>query len=236
MAIPKWANTERQNHLVKLFLKCGGFCVYGHSPCQGTLERKEKVVCEWGKFCLEPVANGEPCRYKPDEGKPHLPCNVRHVIKLVWHCSYGDYPCYMPFDAHYEFFASKLIKEWVANDRAQKSAEWQAERQQLHSVGERQYPIGGQFNFISQEIYFADQPQYYLAGLAMSGLTFKPFAKLRLASSFVALHIDLGDTLRKVSKSKRRKAVRYGIALPLEIQKEVDKLCNLAVKHYLDNS
>ena len=33
MPKPKWATPERQNHLVSLFLRSGGFCVFGGKPC-----------------------------------------------------------------------------------------------------------------------------------------------------------------------------------------------------------
>jgi len=31
--MPKWATQERERHLVRLFLKSGGFCVFGERPC-----------------------------------------------------------------------------------------------------------------------------------------------------------------------------------------------------------
>jgi len=82
-------------------------------------------------------------------------------------------------------------------------------------------------------MFYAEQPEYYLEGIGISGLTFRPFAKVRLASSLVQLHIDLGDTLGQVSKAKRRKAIRYGKALPQEVQDAVDGICNKAVRRYL---
>ena len=159
MAYPKWATPDRQAHLVSLFLRSKGFCVYGHKPCL------------------------------------------------------------MP-EHHYEVFIEHLIADWKADDREQRQAEWQAEQRQLHSLGERRYPLHGQFSAIGKDVFYATQPQYYLLGLAISGITFKPFAKIRLASSFVHLHIDLGNTLKGVSKAKRRKAIRYGKALPDEIQRQ----------------
>jgi len=80
----------------------------------------------------------------------------------------------------------------------------------------------GDFNAIARDIFFASQPLYYLEGLGVSGLTFRPFAKVRLASSFIALHVDVGDAMRNESKNKRRKAVRYGKITP-EVKKEVDR-------------
>ena len=170
---PKWAMPNRQAHLIALFTRSQGFCVYGHKPC--------------------PIP-----------------------------------------DHHYEVFIEHLIADWIADDKAQRQAEWRAERRQLHSLAERRYPLHGQFSAIGKDIFYADQPEYYLEGLSISGLTYKPFAKIRLGSSFVHLHIDLGDTLKSVSKTKRRKAIRYGKALPEETQRQIDKICSLAVRHYLE--
>ena len=159
---------------------------------------------------------------------------VRLFFQSGGFCVYGHKPCLIP-EHHYEIYIEGIISDWVADDKAQIQAEWQAEQRQLHHLGERRFPLEGRFNAISQEIFFGNQPQYYFEGLAISGLTLRPFAKIRLASSYFHLHINLGDTLRKLSKSKRRKAIRYGKALPEETQREVDKLCNLAVRHYLDH-
>ena len=149
-------------------------------------------------------------------------------------CVYGHKPCPYP-SHHYELFIEGLIKDWIADDRAQSQAEWETERRQIHSLGERRYPLRGQFNAIAQDIFFDSQAQHYLEGLGISGLTYKPFAKVRIASSYMRLMVDLGDTLKGVSKSKRRKAIRYGKALPPETQRRIDLLCSLAVRHYLTN-
>jgi len=168
--MPKWANPQRQAHLVNLFLRSGGFCVF------------------------------------------------------------GEFPCSNPAQHHYELFIDGLIDDWRADDRAQQWADWQAEQKAIHSLGEVGR-IRGDFNAIARDIFFASQPLYYLESLGISGLTFRPFAKVRLASSFIALHVDVGDAMRNESKNKRRKAVRYGKITP-EVKKEVDRLCSLAVKDY----
>jgi hypothetical protein len=94
--------------------------------------------------------------------------------------------------------------------------------------------LRGQFSSIAKDIFFANQPLFYLLGYGISGLTYKPFARVRLASSYVHLFVDLGDTLKTISKVKRRKAIRYGKALPLEVQQEVEQVIRLAVRHYLN--
>ena len=136
---------------------------------------------------------------------------------------------------YYEVYIEGLIADWQSSDRQQDSVDWQEERKRLHSLGERHYPLRGQFSNIAKDIFYARQPLYYLLGYGISGLTFKPFAKVRLSSSFVNLYVDLGDSLKDMSKNKRRKAIRYGKALPIEKQREVELVCRLAVKHYLNN-
>jgi len=166
------------------------------------------------------------------------PDRQAHLVRLFLSsngfCVFGHRRCLIP-EHHYELFIEGLITDWKADDRAQRQAEWQAERCQLHSLGERHYPLHGQFSAIGKDIFYASQPIFYLEGLSISGLTFKPFAKVRLASSFVRLHIDLGNTLKAVSKAKRRKAIRYGKVLPDETQRQINRLCSLAVRHYLEH-
>jgi hypothetical protein len=201
-----------------------------------TPERQKVTVCSWGMPCgnpvPEPIPDGTPCRYKPEEGKPILPCHTLTVHSSRFHCAYGDYPCSKPHECHYELYTDRLIKEWVQEDRQIQEAEWQAERKQLHSLGERRTPLRGMFSNIGKDIFYPRQPEYYLEGLGISGLTFTPFAKVRIANSFMRLFIDLGNALKPMSKNKRRKAIRYRKPLPKEINSRVDELCNKAVRHY----
>jgi len=135
----------------------------------------------------------------------------------------------------YEAKAGAIIADWIADDKAEAEALWRKEQKAIHGLGERSYPLRGEFSAIAKEVYHSSQPQFYLLGLGVSGLTFRPFAKVRIASSFIGLHVtvDLGDSLKTVSKNKRRKAIRYGKALPKEVQDIIDKLCRQAVRHYL---
>lgn len=166
------------------------------------------------------------------------PSRKAHLVKLFQDsggfCVFGHKPCLYP-DHHYLNFIEGLIADWKADDRAQDRAEWQAERQRLHSLGERRYPLRGRFNNISQDIFFDRQPLFYLDGLGVSGLTLSPFAKVRVSSSYVNLFVDLGDTLKGISKNKRRKAIRYGKPLPTEYKRRVEQVCREAVRHYLNH-
>ncbi len=164
------------------------------------------------------------------------PARQAHLVKLFLEsggfCVFGHKPCPYP-EHHYELFIDALVKDWALDDRAQSEAQWEAEQRKMHSLGERRYPLRGQFNAIAKDVFYPDQPDYYLAGLGVSGLTFKPFAKVRLSSSYVHLYVNLGDRLKEISKSRRRKAIRYGKALPKEIQEKVDLACRLAVNDWL---
>lgn len=170
--LPKWATPDRQNCLVTLFQRSGGFCVFGQ------------------KNCLIPAH-------------------------------------------HYECFIDDLVADWKASDRELDLADWETERKSMHSLGEKRYPLIGRFNAISQRIYADNQPVYFFQGLGVSGLTMKPFAKVRISSSYMRLYIDVGDTLRQVSKSRRRKALRYGKPLPVQIENTIRGIVREAVRDYL---
>jgi hypothetical protein len=149
-------------------------------------------------------------------------------------CVFGHKNCPYP-SHHYELFIEDLIKDWIQADREQRQAEWIAEQKAIHSLGEHRLPLRGQFSAISKDIWASSQPLYYIQGLGISGLTLKPFAKVRIPSSYMRLYIDLGDSLRTVSKSKRRKAIRYGKPLPKRAEEKVIEIVNQAVRHYVEH-
>jgi len=161
-------------------------------------------------------------------------CLVKLFLDSGGFCIFGHRNCPIP-EHHYEVFIEGLISDWKAEDREQAKLDWEAESKAIHSLGERSYPIRGQFSAISRDIFFDKQPIYYLEALGMSGITLQPFAKIKLASSYFHLYIDLGDTLRSTSKNQRHKAIRYGKPLPKEVEARVTELVTLAVKDYLNH-
>ncbi len=174
---------------------------------------------------------------------PHLPKwatpnRKAHLVKLFvdsgGFCVYGHPNCPIP-EHHYQIYIEGLIDDWKADDREQARIVWLAERKALHSLGERRFPITGRFNNISMDIFHDQQPLYYREGLGMNGLTLTPFAKVKISSSYMRLYVDLGDSLRKVSKNKRRKAVRYGKQLPKSIEQAIAERIWLAVRDYLNH-
>ena len=149
-------------------------------------------------------------------------------------CVFGHKKCLVP-EHHYHLFTEFLIQDWKQLDRELSNALWQAERKAMHSLGERSYPVRGRFSAISREIFGSNQPLYYFEGQAVSGLTFKPFIRVRIASSYIRLYVDLGEALRQVSKAKRRKAIRYGKTLPPSVSVAVNRKVLEAVKDYLSH-
>jgi hypothetical protein len=133
----------------------------------------------------------------------------------------------------YELLSDNAIKNWVSDDRQANQAIWKRERKAIHSLNERSYPLRGRFNNISSVIFHESQPIYYLEHIGMNGLTLKPFALVKLASSNQQLYIDLGTSLRGVSKNRKRKAIRYHKPLPSQVNEMVTKLVGEAVKDYL---
>ena len=149
-------------------------------------------------------------------------------------CVFGHNDCH-DSSHHFEVYIESLIDDWKAEDRAQSRLDWKAESKAMHSLGERRLPISGRFNNISQDIFHDKQPLYYLEALGISGVKLQPFAKVKLASSYMRLYIDLGTSLRGISKNKRRKAIRYGKELPKSIQERIAERVSLAVRDYLSH-
>ena len=149
-------------------------------------------------------------------------------------CVFGHKNCTIP--AHnFDVYIETLIDDWIAEDRAQANLDWKAEVKAMHSLGERRLPIRGRFSNIAKDIFFESQPLFYIEALGISGLKLQPFAKVKLSSSYMRLYIDLGDSLKAISKNKRRKAIRYAKPLPQEVAVKVSKRVTLAVKDYLSH-
>ena len=146
-------------------------------------------------------------------------------------CVYGHKQCPIP-DHHYSIYIEYLIRDWKSLDNDQRLADWEAEKKALHSLAERKFPMEGRFNAVSRDIYADNQPLFFLEGQSVSGVTLKPFVKARIASSYMRLYVDLSGVLRQVSKSKRRKALRYGKPLPYEIVNQINRVVLEAVRDY----
>ena len=166
------------------------------------------------------------------------PSRQAYLVKLFLDsggfCIYGHQNCSIP-EHHYSLYIERVIDYWKEDDRELAKLDRITESKAIHSLGERRLPIAGRFNNISYDIWADKQPLFYLEALGMSGLKLQPFAKVKLSSSYMRLYVDLGDSLRGLSKNKRRKAIRYGKPLPQEVEARVTKLAGLAVRDYLNH-
>lgn len=160
-----------------------------------------------------------------------------HLVKLFlasdgYKCIFGHDNCYIP-SHRYDIYTEDIISDWKADDRIVASEVLRLERLAMHSLGERRQPIRGRFNNIGQDVFHSKQPLYHLEGLGVSGLTLLPFAKVKVSSSYAHLYINLGTSLRGISKNRKRKAIRYNKPLPIENTKRIEGLISLAVREYL---
>ena len=223
--MPKWATNERQAQLIDLWAKYGNRCLLGHTACanfEHYIYHKPKPL-----FGIKP----KPIKCVDRYGNPILDNNGQPL----WTVEYKLIPDWVTTPEVirlYDLKLAEVIGDWIAEDRQAKAYERKAISRLLHTLSEVG-ALRGQFNAISRDIYHESQPTYFIECLGISGLTFKPFAKVRIASSYVRLHVDLKAPLANVSKNRKRKYLRYGKGLPIGVQKEVELTCNKAIAHYL---
>jgi hypothetical protein len=156
---------------------------------------------------------------------------IRLFVESRGFCVYGHPLCQIP-EHHYTVYIEYLIHDWKELDRDLRNAELEAEMKALHHVPQRRFPIEGRFNAVSRDIYAESQPLFFLKGQSVSGVTLKPFVVARISSTYIHLHVDLSGILKQVSKSKRRKALRYGKPLPHEITTEINREVLNALRDY----
>jgi len=223
--IAKWSTPTRQAYLIKLWTKYGNQCLQGHTACPIL----EHYVHTDSKLVLVPQAKSVPCL--DGSGNPIKDSHGNPLYLTVYPLAKTTEQTHS-LERLYELKSETLIKDWIADDRAQAQAEYKAEYEARHRDYERRTPLHGKFSAIGKDIYYDSQPEFYLEAMGISGLTFKPFAKLRLASSYVRLYVDLSEVFQPLSKNQKRKAVRYG-RKSLQLNNQIDRACWLAVKHYL---
>jgi len=175
MTKPKWATSERQTYLVRLFTESGNRCLQGHVYCPilehyahterklGTIAKAVDVRCEDGNGNVLKDKDGNELYLTVYQSQPIIEAKQTSVTQ-------------------YELLSEIAIDGWKEDTRAQASLDWQAERKVMHSLGERRTPIRGQFSNISQDIWHDKQPMFYVECLGMSGITLTPFAKVKLSS------------------------------------------------------
>jgi len=221
--LPKWASPERQAVLVELWQLYGNRCLLGHPVCSDISHYIHyEAKTSWASKpvylpCLDRSGN-------PIKGK---------YLKLYTPVKVGELEA--TYTRLFDVLAEQQINDWKALDRLERIEEYRLESLRLHSLAEPRQPLRGRFSAISKDIWEGSKPLYYIEGIGISGLTLQPFVRVRLASSYMRLYVNLGEALRGVSKSKKRKAVRYGKPLPKAIEEVVSQLARTSVLHYLNH-
>lgn len=223
---PEWVTPDRQLKLASLFSLYGNRCLLGHWGCPHIthyINIRSRTV--WVSKPLSiPVRSSDGNIQKDDDGNPMF----LTVYKSVKSSEFEAEPLRL-----YELKWRQQIADWKADDKRQ----WLLERKAFHSLGE--YPDNSRkrFNAIGRDIFHSKQPIFYREGLGVSPVTFKTFAKVRIASSYMRLYIevDLSQALKDISKNRRRKVIRYGRRFRPQTEAEIDRLCWLAVRHYLSH-
>ncbi|MDP2948983.1 MAG: hypothetical protein Q8P22_05550 [Chloroflexota bacterium] len=124
----------------------------------------------------------------------------------------------------------EAVRYWVSDDAAQRMAEWQAERERLHQ--DQRHFRQGEFDSLRRQIYLESQPPYAIVALTVDSLTFRPVALVRISSTIIGLFVNLEEPMGALSKSARRKARRYGKALPEEAAQKAEKAIAAAVQDW----
>jgi len=225
MTQPKWVTPERQRQLALLFSTYGNKCLKGHPCCPEVEHYLEAVPI----LLTYPIIKDTPCVDKV--GNTLLDSEG----KVIYTRSYGvghHVGKTERLNTAYDRAIDAIVKDWVREDATARAYLRDVESKRLHSLNETG-SLRGHFNAISRSIYFDNQPMFQVLGLGIDSLTFKPFAKIRIASSIVALHVDISEALRPLSKCKKRKAIRYGKPLPNIIAEVVSECASKAVCRYL---
>ncbi len=222
----KWITSERQAILVQLWKRYGNKCLLNHTAC-ANLRHYEHTEYKPCSILANPVLaikrNHDETPVRTAKGQTYFDV----VYQLI-----ADRIGTKETLRLYEIKEREIVKDWIADDRAQTLAEYQAEAEARHRVIQRNKPLHGKFSGVSRDIFHDKQPLFYVEALGINGITFKPFAKVRLASSQQVIYVDISETLKPLSKHARRKAVRYN-KHPLELDDSIHSDCKQAVKKYL---
>lgn len=224
--LPKWSTPKRRAKLLELWLKFGNQCLYGHNACPNP-EHYIHVIAEGvtiGKPVIIPCVDRQGVRQLDALGKPITLTLYKPVTVPTFTAEYTRL---------YDLKAEQFIEYCKADDRESRAIELKLEAIRLHSLAEPRTPLRGRFSAISQDIWKSNQPLYYIEGIGISALTLEPFVRVRLKSSFMRLYVNLGDTLRELSKNKKRKAIRYNKPLPQSVENQIRQLVKYSVLDYL---
>lgn len=225
MGTPNWVTPYRQAQLIQLWIKYGNKCLKGHTCCPEPSHYVEVIP----KLKLIPTPQPVACRDR--NGNP-IRDNEGNTLYITSYKYVKAIENYLRVTRLYDKVEAEVIRDWAAEDREARAYERRLADRALHSLGERG-ALRGTFNAISRTIYADSQPLFYVEAIGLNCLTFKPFAVVKIASSLVALHVDITEAMGKLSKCKRRKVIRHKKPLPATVQEQVSETVAKAVRRYL---
>jgi len=225
MAKPLWATPERQRYLAELHSTYGNRCLLGHATCPDLSHYVEEVPTR----LAYPIVERKRCEDR--QGNVIRDRQGEALFTESYKVGYEVIP--IPrLNTLYDRVIDEMVADWRRDDAEARRYSRELEGRAMHRLPERG-ALRGHFNAISRTIFFDNQPMFEILGLGVSGLTFKPYAKVRLASSIVALQVDVSEALAPLSKNRRRKSIRYNRPLPATIEAVVSETCSRAIAHYL---
>ena len=207
MTYPAWATPKRRRALIKLWERTGTRCRQGHLACP----LAEHYVAENKR--LFTVATDEVHQYVNDDGERVTVESVRLSNAVVTTKTHRHL---------YQQLSEQLISDWKEADRIVKAEAARQESAELHHAFDDK-GWSTRFDPAAKDVFFAQQPAYYLEGMGVSGLTFHKIAKIRVSSSPTRLFVDCP----KLTYNMRKKLRRKGIFPPT-----TDDACRQAAEHY----
>lgn len=231
--LPKWATPERLQHLTQLAEKTGGGCLLGYRPPEATYHHLFSV----GFFELtiaDIVVDGDSskcvCQHCPHQYRTYIDGTdvIVDTVEMSWRVE-KDAIYKKPVIIRRPRHQPGLIDDWKTDDREARSEQ----RRKANRLAEGTNDLTGwgrRFDPIEREKFFERQSPYYLEATGISGLTFRPIAKVRIPSTNDSLFVDVPKHLRnKMTRSQRKRWRRAHI-------ESVDAACTQAVQDYWKSS
>jgi len=214
MPYPKWLTPERKEYLINLWYRIGNCCLEGHPNCP-ELSHYAYANRKYVKVSI------------PHDRMLEGVDGVWRKIQL-YDIQIGEIVEWVPLRL-YDKLSNEAIEDWKSQDRELRRVQWDAECREMHRLPTRMRN-NAQFN---ADDFYANQPEYYLEGFGFSVVRRKPFVKVRIASSFQYLFVELDNgVFRGISQHKKKKILRYGHPLPDKVVKDITDRVNLCVRAY----
>ncbi len=234
MTYPAWATPKRRMALLRLWAMTDLRCLQGHWHCQETahyIDIESKVVVV-GEEIEQPLLDKDGARqWEPENEDGGWECSQDGA---VWTKVMGGAKTVKAFrvkrsvirtEKHrhlYEKLKADLKAMWIQEDRDVKAALSRREAADLHHMPDNK-GWGRRYDPVQKDIFFAQQPRYYVESIGIDPLTHQKFAKIRVSSSSRRLFVALPQTTYNARKRLRRQGL-----LPLTI----DQICQKAAEEY----